>query len=190
MTFWRNGAAVGGGGTMQFGSGNSAGPFTAQRWRAGGRGDGLNSIIHFYELIEWDANLSASAAAITAINLLSALTFVEQMSVGHTLTVGENASGNRVGYRRGQWGDFQPDNVPNLQRVFSNLNNNRLVVQASGDQSALPIANIHIERLVPPQSFDFGPPSGVVFDGVNTEFVWIVSGFDFVLGEQYDVSLS
>jgi hypothetical protein len=117
-------------------------------------------------------------------------TFLDEMSVGHILTVGENPGGVRLGYRRGQWGLFLPDDVSSLQRLFSNLNNNRLVVQAAGDKSSISISNIHIERVVPHQVFDFGPPDSVIYDGVQTDFTWIVPGFDFVLGENYEVKLS
>jgi hypothetical protein len=117
-------------------------------------------------------------------------TFLDEMSVGHVLTVGINPGGTRVGYRRNEWGAFLPDDVASLERLFTNLNNNRLVVQASGDWSTLNISNIRIERIVPPQVSNFGPPSNVIFDGVNTDFIWIVPGFDFVLGENYEVSLS
>ncbi len=116
--------------------------------------------------------------------------FLEEMSIGHNLLVGINPGGNRVGYRRSQWGAFTPDDVPSLQRLFSVLSNNRLVVQATGDKSALVVSNIHIERLVPHQIFNFGPPNSVIYDGVQTDFTWIVPGFDFVLGENYEVSLS
>jgi hypothetical protein len=59
--------------------------------------------------------------------------FLAEMSVGHMLTVGINPQGNRVGYRRNEWGSFLPDDVPSLERLFTNLNNNRLVVQAKGE---------------------------------------------------------
>lgn len=117
-------------------------------------------------------------------------TFLDEMSVGHILTVGINPGGTRVGYRKGEWGDFEPDNVPSLERLFTNLNNNRLVVQATGDWTTLVISNIHIERLIPHQVWDFGPPSSVTYDGVLTDFLWIVPGFDFVLGDEYEVNLS
>jgi hypothetical protein len=112
-----------------------------------------------------------------------------EMSVGHILTVGINPGGNRVGYRRGEWGDFQPDDVPSLSRLFTNLSNNRLVVQADGDLSAMVLTNIHIHRISNGMDFDFGAPNSVLFDGVFTDFTWLVP-FDFVLGEQYEVSLS
>jgi hypothetical protein len=117
------------------------------------------------------------------------LVFLDEMSVSHILTVGINPGGNRVGYRRGEWGDFQPNDVPSLSRLFTNLSNNRLVVQADGDMSTLVISNIHIHRISNGANFNFGAPSSVLFDGVVTDFTWIVP-FDFVLGEQYTVSLS
>jgi len=112
------------------------------------------------------------------------------MSVVHELTVGINPGGTRVGYRRNEWGDWQPDDIPSLRRLYTSLNNDRLVVQAEGDKSALVVSNIHIVRFSPFTVFDFGPPNSVIFDGVNTDFTWIVPGFDFVLGENYEVSLS
>jgi hypothetical protein len=134
--------------------------------------------------------IRVGAAGVYGVNAAPPLDFLEEMSIGHELNVGINPAGTRVGYRRGEWGDFLPDDVASLQRLFTNLNNNRLVVQATGNKSTLVISNIHIERLSPLQVFDFGPPNSVIYDGVQTDFTWIVPGFDFVLGENYEVSLS
>jgi len=69
MHFWRNGASQ----TvtaLTAGAGNSAGPFTAQKWRIGARSDGsLPAPSHIYAFAEWDADKSANAAAISAIQL-------------------------------------------------------------------------------------------------------------------------
>jgi hypothetical protein len=117
------------------------------------------------------------------------LSFKDEMEVVHVLTVGINPAGTRVGYRRGEWGDFQPDDVPRLSRLYSNLNNNRLVVQGDGDLTDATVSGFHTTRLSTGASFNFGAPSSVLFDGVSTEFIWIVP-FDFVEGEQYEIHLS
>jgi len=140
--------------------------------------------------VSFVAGIPLDAAGRVCITAPVVLNFVEEMSVAHELTVGQNPAGTRVGYRKNEWGDWQPDDVPSLQRLFTNLGNDRLVVQATGDKSALVISNIHIVRFAPFQEFDFGPPNSVVYDGVQTDFTWIVPGFDFVLGENYEVSLS
>jgi len=114
---------------------------------------------------------------------------VAEMAAGHTLIAGINPGGNRVGYRRGEWGSFQPDDVPSLSRLFTNLTNNRVVIQGDGDLTAVVISNLYIKRLSNGIEYNFGAPDNVTFDGVNTDFLWL-EPFDFVLGESYTVQLS
>ena len=106
----------------------------------------------------------------------------------HTLTAGTNGALNRVGYRRGSWGDFQPDDIPALNRFFTRTDIDRLVIEMDGDWTAYVFAGIEIERVSTSVIETFGSPNLESYDGTVTRWRWDVP-FKFTDGEDYIVKV-
>ena len=106
----------------------------------------------------------------------------------HTLTAGTNAALNRVGYRRGAWGDFQPADIPELNRFFTRTDVNRLVVEIDGDWTAYVFAGIEIERVSTSVIETFGSPNLESYNGTVTRWRWNVP-FKFTDGEDFIVKV-
>jgi len=104
----------------------------------------------------------------------------------HKLVAGTNPAGERVGYRRGFWGSFIPDDVPPLSRLYSRVSVNRLFMQWLGDWTVVSFTGMVIERILTGDVTTLGAPNLESYDGTFTEWRWNTP-YKFNDGEEYFV---
>jgi hypothetical protein len=104
----------------------------------------------------------------------------------HDLIAGTSPNGEQVGYRRGDFGLYLPDDLPLMRRFTTRQSINRLVMEWIGDWTAESFTSVEIARLSTSVVETFGPPNLEAYDGIVTRWRWNVP-YKFADGETYRI---